>query len=134
MLVVPCIVNQFQKNFQQDDSLVQYFIISCKSLYMFRVKHSPIIRSSIRLYLQRLVLKNRVWPAVVVDESCCNFFGTQYLLPHLHILNTTGMSQLKIMKEVYCGHGMWKKNSAGSFPVAEYGVRYSGSLSLRIAI
>jgi hypothetical protein len=32
------------KNFQQDDTLVQYFIISCKSLYMFRVKHS--VRSS----------------------------------------------------------------------------------------
>jgi hypothetical protein len=36
---------------------------------MFRVKHSPIIRSSIKLYLQLLVLTNRVWPAVVVDES-----------------------------------------------------------------
>jgi hypothetical protein len=57
------------KKFQKDDTLVQYFIISCKSLYMFRVKHSPIIRSSIKLYLQHLVLKNRVWPAVVVDES-----------------------------------------------------------------
>jgi hypothetical protein len=53
------------KKFQQDDTLVQYFIISCKSLYMFRVKHSPIIRSSIKLYLQYLVLTNRVWPAVV---------------------------------------------------------------------
>jgi hypothetical protein len=57
------------KKFQQDDTLVQYFIISCKSLYMFRVKHLPIIRSSIKLYLQHLVLTNRVWPAVVVDES-----------------------------------------------------------------
>jgi hypothetical protein len=37
------------KMFQQDDTLVQYFIISCKSLYMFRVKHSPIIRSLINL-------------------------------------------------------------------------------------
>jgi hypothetical protein len=36
---------------------------------MFRVKHSPIIRSSIKLYLQHLVLTNRAWPAVVVDES-----------------------------------------------------------------
>jgi hypothetical protein len=56
------------KKFQQDDTLVQYFIISCKSLYMFRVKHSTIIRSSIKLYLQHLVLTNRAWPAVVVDE------------------------------------------------------------------
>ena len=24
------------------------------------------------------------------------------------------------MKEVRCGHGMWQKNSAGLFPVAEY--------------
>jgi hypothetical protein len=57
------------KEFQQDDTLVQYFINSCNSLYMFRVKQSPIIRSSIKLYLQHLVLINRVWPAVVVDES-----------------------------------------------------------------
>jgi hypothetical protein len=57
------------KKFQQDDTLVQYFINSCKSLYMFRVKQSPIIISSIILYLQHLVLINRVWPAVVVDES-----------------------------------------------------------------
>jgi hypothetical protein len=57
------------KKFQQDDTLVQYFINSCKSLYMFRVKQSPIIRSSIKLYLQHLVFINRVWLAVVVDES-----------------------------------------------------------------
>jgi hypothetical protein len=56
------------KKFQQDDTLVHYFIISCKSLYMFRVKHSSIIRSSIKLYLQHLVSTNRVWPVVVVDE------------------------------------------------------------------
>jgi hypothetical protein len=62
------------KKFQQDDTLVQYFIISCKSLYMFRAKHSPIIRSSIKLYLQHLVLTNRVWPAVVVDESEMTLF------------------------------------------------------------
>jgi hypothetical protein len=36
---------------------------------MFQAKQSPIIRSSIKLYLQHLVLTNRVWPAVVVDES-----------------------------------------------------------------
>jgi hypothetical protein len=52
---------QFQKNFQQDDTLVLYFIISCKSLYMFRVKQSPIFRSSIKLYLQHLVLTNSVF-------------------------------------------------------------------------
>jgi hypothetical protein len=57
------------KKFQQDDTLVQYFVISCKSLYMFRVKHSPIIRSLIKLYLQNLVLANTVWPAVV--NSVC---------------------------------------------------------------
>jgi hypothetical protein len=61
-------VKTIPKKFQQDDTLVQYFIISCKSLYKFRVKHSPIIRSSIKLYLQHLVLTNRVWPAVFVDE------------------------------------------------------------------
>jgi hypothetical protein len=49
-------------------TLVHCFI-SCKLLYMFRVKHSPIIRSSIKLYLQHLVLTNSVGPAVVVDES-----------------------------------------------------------------
>jgi hypothetical protein len=57
------------KKFQQDDTLVQYFIIPCKQLYMFRVKHSPIIRSSIELYLQHLVVTNSMRPAVVVDES-----------------------------------------------------------------
>jgi hypothetical protein len=46
------------EKFQQDNTLVQYFIISCKSLYMFQVKHSPIIRSTIKLYLQHLVLTN----------------------------------------------------------------------------
>jgi hypothetical protein len=55
-----------KKKFQQDDTLVQYFIISCKSLYMFRVKQSPIIRSWIKLFLQHPVLINRMWPAVVV--------------------------------------------------------------------
>jgi hypothetical protein len=50
-------------------TLLYSIFISCKSLYMFRVKHSPIIRSSIKLYLQHLVLTNRVWPVVVVDES-----------------------------------------------------------------
>jgi hypothetical protein len=34
------------KKFQQDDT-VQYFIISCQSLYMFREYPMPIIRSSI---------------------------------------------------------------------------------------
>jgi hypothetical protein len=34
------------KKFQQDDT-VQYFIISCQSLYMFRAYPMPIIRSSI---------------------------------------------------------------------------------------
>jgi hypothetical protein len=39
-----CIFNF--KKFQQDDA-VQYFIISCQSLYMFRAYRVPIIRSSI---------------------------------------------------------------------------------------
>jgi hypothetical protein len=48
---------------------------------MFRVKHSPIIRSSIKLYLQHLVLTNRVWPAIVVDES--ELVGTFLELIHV---------------------------------------------------
>jgi hypothetical protein len=48
------------KKIQLDDTLVQYFINSCKSLYVFRAKQSPIIRSSIELYLQHLVFINRV--------------------------------------------------------------------------
>jgi hypothetical protein len=36
---------------------VQY-LIPCKQLYMFRVKHSHIIRSSNKLYLQHLVVTN----------------------------------------------------------------------------
>jgi hypothetical protein len=47
---------------------VQYFI-PCKQLYMFRVKHSSIIRSSNKLYLQHLVMTDSMRPAVVVDES-----------------------------------------------------------------
>jgi hypothetical protein len=76
------------KKFQRDDTLVQYFIIYCKSLYMFRVKHSPIIRSSIKLYLQHLT--NRVWPAVVVDDDdgrpqsvntrCCKYSLIELLM------------------------------------------------------
>jgi hypothetical protein len=57
------------KKFQPDGTLVQDFINSCKSLYMFRAKQSPINRSSIKLYLQHLVFINGVCPAVVVDES-----------------------------------------------------------------
>jgi hypothetical protein len=48
MLFSPYIVNQFLKIFQKDDTFVQYFI-SCKQLYMLRVKHSLIIRSSTKL-------------------------------------------------------------------------------------
>jgi hypothetical protein len=70
------------KKFQQDDTLVQYFIISCKSLYMFRVRNSPIIRSSIKLYLQHLVLTN--WMSrnsstttaghtLFVNTRCCKY-------------------------------------------------------------
>jgi hypothetical protein len=66
------------KKFQQDDTLVQCFI-SCKLLYIFRVKYSPIIRSSIKLYLQHLVLTNSVWPAVVVDESDGWIFDPKYV-------------------------------------------------------
>jgi hypothetical protein len=39
-------------------TLFTVFLISCKLLYLFRVKHSPIIRSSIKLYLQHLMLTN----------------------------------------------------------------------------
>jgi hypothetical protein len=48
-------------------TLLYSIFISCELLYMFRVKHSPIIRSSIKLYLQHLVLTDRVWPAVIHD-------------------------------------------------------------------
>jgi hypothetical protein len=50
-------------------TLLYSIFISCKLLYMFRVKQSPIIRSSIKLDLQHQVLTNSVWQAVVVDES-----------------------------------------------------------------
>jgi hypothetical protein len=49
--------------------LYSILLIPVKSLYMFRAKQSPIIRSSIKLYLQHVVFINRVWPAVVLDES-----------------------------------------------------------------
>jgi hypothetical protein len=38
--------DQFLKMFQQDDTFFVQYFIPCKQLYMFRVKHSPIIRSS----------------------------------------------------------------------------------------
>jgi hypothetical protein len=38
---------------------VQYFM-PCKQLYMFQVKHSPIIRSSNKLQLQHLVVTESV--------------------------------------------------------------------------
>jgi hypothetical protein len=47
---------------------VQYIIL-CKRLYIFRVKHSPIIRSSNKLYLQHLVVTDSMRPAVAVGES-----------------------------------------------------------------
>jgi hypothetical protein len=47
---------------------VQYFI-PCRQLYMFRVKHSPIIKRSNKLQLQHLVVTNSMRPAVVVDDS-----------------------------------------------------------------
>jgi hypothetical protein len=62
------LIEHFQKSSNKMTLLYSIFIISCKSLYMFRVKLSPIIRSSIKLYLQHLVLTNRVWPAVIVDD------------------------------------------------------------------
>jgi hypothetical protein len=46
----------------------QYFI-PCKQFYMFRVKHSPIIRSTKKLELQHLLVTNSMRPADVVDES-----------------------------------------------------------------
>jgi hypothetical protein len=49
VLISPCIVNQFLKMFQQDDTFFVQYFIPCKRLYMFRVKHSPIIRSSNKL-------------------------------------------------------------------------------------
>jgi hypothetical protein len=39
MLISPCIVNQFLKMFQQDDTFFVQYFIPCKQLYMFRGKH-----------------------------------------------------------------------------------------------
>jgi hypothetical protein len=50
-------------------TLLNSILLIPVSRSMFRAKQSPIIRSSIKLYLQHLVFINRVWPAVVVDES-----------------------------------------------------------------
>jgi hypothetical protein len=59
---------------------VQYFI-PCKQLYMFRVKHSHIIRSSSKMSLQHLVVTNSMWPSVVVDEShtVCHYQTVVYI-------------------------------------------------------
>jgi hypothetical protein len=53
--------------FQQDGTFVQYFI-PYKQLYMFRMKHSPIVRSSNKLWVQLLVVTDSMWPSVVVGE------------------------------------------------------------------
>jgi hypothetical protein len=102
-------LRSFPKKFQQHDTLVQYFIISCKSRYMFRVKQSPIIRSSIKLYLQHLVLTNRVWPAVVVDESELSL--TQ-LLWELHILKKESSNKQKIDSTIH----VWREGCRVSTP------------------
>jgi hypothetical protein len=71
------------KKFQQDDTLVQYFINSCKSLYVFRVKQSPIIRSSIKLYLQNLVLTECGLPSswMLVFERRVSYYTSLLLSP-----------------------------------------------------
>jgi hypothetical protein len=58
MLISPCIVNRFLKMSEQDDTFFVQYFIPWKRLYMFRVKNSPIIRSSNKLYLQHLVVAN----------------------------------------------------------------------------
>jgi hypothetical protein len=58
-----------KKNSNKMTLLYSISLIPVKSLYMLRAKQSPIIRSSIKLFLQHLVFINKVWPAVVVDES-----------------------------------------------------------------
>jgi transposase len=56
MLIIPCIVNQFQKKFQQDDTLVQYFIISCKLLYIFHPKHVERLAGNNRILYKSVIL------------------------------------------------------------------------------
>jgi hypothetical protein len=58
MLICQCIVNQFLKMFQQYDTFFVQYFITRKRLYMFRVKHSPIIRSSNKLF---------------ITTRCCNY-------------------------------------------------------------
>jgi hypothetical protein len=55
-----------------------HFFISCKLLYMFRVKHSPIIRSSIELYLQHLVLT--AGHKLFVNTRCCKCSSIELLM------------------------------------------------------
>jgi hypothetical protein len=73
MLMDTLIVSQTLECSNKMTPFVQYFI-PCKQLYMFRVKYSPIIRSSIKPYLQHLVVTNSMRPAVVVDESELSYY------------------------------------------------------------
>jgi hypothetical protein len=67
----PCIVSQTLKCSNKMTLFVQYFI-SCKQLYMFRVKHSPIIRSSNKLFISdsSTTTAGRI---LSVTTRCCNY-------------------------------------------------------------
>jgi hypothetical protein len=75
-----CFMFNSKKNSNKMTLLYSILLIPVSRSTCFGRK-SPIIRSSIKLYLQHLVFINRVWPAVVVDESystselCVSVFG-----------------------------------------------------------
>jgi hypothetical protein len=85
---------------------------------MFRVKHSPIIRSSIKLYLQHLVLTNRVWPAVIVDES--ELYKSVFLLELLWDENITYTLNGKIHPSsgarLNCIYSIWCRQTECGLP------------------
>jgi hypothetical protein len=49
IIIIIFISNVNLKMFQQDDTFFVQYFIPCKQLYMFRVKYSPIIRTSNKL-------------------------------------------------------------------------------------
>jgi hypothetical protein len=90
MFIIPCIVNQFQKKFQQDDTLVQYFINSCKSLYMFHLKH-----------VERLAGINKIlYKCVTLLEFFLELTLLQLpLIPHINNVHQNNLNEQPILAQ-----------------------------------
>jgi hypothetical protein len=58
------------KKFQQDDTLVQYFINSCKSPYTFRPKHVERFKGINRILYKSVILLEFFWNTLSAIIFC----------------------------------------------------------------